>query len=528
LATKCLALDSAFRWQTGPFLNHDVPNSDQLQLHQQTQPFPFVNVAASGRGTVVRIDADTGDIIGEFRTAPEGRGLDPSRTTVDLFGNVWVGNRGERELIDGVAHGSVVKIGLVVGGVRVDADGIPNPRGNYLASPFGYNTCVDRDGDGLIKTSRGLGDIRPWPDVTDGAGGENGIVEDADDECILIYQRLLVNEEAMIRHVSVDASNNVWVGDAFGPVEPSFHLLDDDTGAVLAAPGKEAISCGGYGGLVDGNGILWSASRGPLLRYDPATGIGSCIGVRDSYGLGIDTQGFIWVSMWDPNAIAKLSPTGVTESGFPKVTGGADGNRGVAITPADNHVWVANSHGNVVLRLDNDGNLLKVIATDGCPTGVAVDANGNVWVTNECADNAMRIDPDGGQDGLGAVDLTVDLGPGASPYNYSDMTGIVVLYSTSRQGMWSVVQDAGTPGAEWGTIVWNAEAQGSEPRGTEIVVQARAADAEAGLGSETFDAVSSGVPFALKGQFIEVRVTLKASAGGSSPVLFDLRISAAR
>lgn len=515
-------------------LNHAAPDNDQLQLNRQTQPFPFVNVAASGRGTVVRIDANTGDVLGEFWTAPEGRGLDPSRTTVDLFGNVWAGNRGEKGLIDGVPHGSVVKIGLVVGGTRVDADGTPHASGDYLAPPFGYNTCVDRDGDGLIKTSRGLFDVRRWVDTTDGVGGSDGLVEDADDECILIYQRLLIDEDAlkkdtMIRHVSVDSDNNVWVGNAFTD-RPRFHLLDGNTGAILVALDREAIGCGGYGGLVDGNGILWSVGREPesLLRYDPTSSIGNCIEMGGSYGLGIDTNGFIWVSLalGPPSSIAKLSPTGVLETGFPKTTGGAF-SRGVAVTPADNHVWVANSESDTVAHLDNDGNLLKAIMVGRGPTGVAVDANGKVWVTNMDSDNVMRINPNGGKDSLGAVDLTVDLGRGAWPYNYSDMTGMVAIGMTSPQGTWSVMQDAGTPGAKSATIFWNSETQGAEPPGTEIVVETRAADTQAGLGGETFQAVSNGVPFAFAGRFIEVRVTLKAAAGGASPVLSDIRIQIA-
>ena len=510
-------------------VHSDAPGGGQLQLYEQAQPFPFVNVAASGRGTIVRINANTGEVFGEYWTAPEGRGLDPSRTTVDLFGNVWAGNRGEDGPIDGVPHGSAVKIGLVVGGTRVNGDGTPNSYGDDLAPPFGYNTCVDRDGDGLIATSRGLGDIRPWPDVTDGVGGSDGIVEDAEDECILIYQRLPIHEDTMVRHVSVDANNNIWIGDAFSPVRPRFHLLDGNTGAILASPDTEAIGCGGYGGLVDSNGILWSASRGPVLRYDPATGSGSCVGVRDSYGMGIDTNGFIWVSTWEPNSIIKISPAGVVEPGFPKPTNDGlseDQDRGVAITPADNHVWVAKSQANTVVRLDNDGNLLKVIPVDCGPTGVAVDANGKVWVANGC-DSAMRIDPQGGEDGLGAVDLTVDLGPGAGPYNYSDMTGIVALGATSLQGSWSAVNDAGVSGAEWGTIRWNTEAEGSEPPGTAIVVEVRAAETEAGLAGGSFQPAANGAALALVGRFLELRVTLKAAADGSSPVLSDIRIQAA-
>jgi hypothetical protein len=199
-------------------------------------------------------------------------------------------------------------------------------------------------------------------------------------------------------------------------------------------------------------------------------------------------------------------------------------NRGVAVTPIDNHVWVANSGYGTVTRLDNDGNIVKVIDTGEVPTGVAVDAAGKVWATNLGSDNTVRIDPNAGSDGLGAVDLTVDLGPWAHPYNYSDMTGAVVVGSTSPQGFWTVVQDSQTPGFEWGRITWNNEPQGSEPPGTQIVVEARAADTEAGLGGQPFQSVSDGELFSMFGRYIEVRVTLKASPGGVSPVLSDIRI----
>ena len=197
---------------------------------------------------------------------------------------------------------------------------------------------------------------------------------------------------------------------------------------------------------------------------------------------------------------------------------------GVAVTPSDNNVWVANRNPGTVTRLDNDGNVVKVIETGQVPTGVAVDAAGKVWATNLGSDNTVRIDPNGGPDGLGAVDLTVDLGPGASPYNYSDMTGAVVVGSTSPQGFWTVIQDSQTPGFEWGRIIWNKEPEGSEPLGTAIVVEARAADTEAGLGGQTFQTIVNGDLFSMFGRYIEVRVTLKASPSGVSPVLSDIRI----
>ena len=89
-------------------VNHDVP--DQLQLSEVTETFPFIWVAASGRGTIIKINTETGAILGEYHSAPNGRELNPSRTTVDLDGAVWCGNRDEPQA-DG-DMGSVVQVAL--------------------------------------------------------------------------------------------------------------------------------------------------------------------------------------------------------------------------------------------------------------------------------------------------------------------------------------------------------------------------------------------------------------------------------
>ncbi|MFC6092644.1 choice-of-anchor P family protein [Saccharothrix lopnurensis] len=467
-------LDADFDQGVLQDVNHDSPNDDQLQPNRQSVFLPYVNVAASARGTMIRIDVDSGDVLGEWLSAPDGRGRNPSRTTVDKLGNTWLSNRNEAT----GGQGSVTRVGVVRGGTRVDAGGVPDPDGDYLRGPFAYNTCQDRDGDGLFATSRGLGDIRPWTNA--GVVDDDDGVETAADECLITYSRVAGTNT---RTVAVDSNNDLWTGGS----NTRHQKISGVDGSPLTTP--VSFGCGGYGGLVDQAGTLWSARYGTnLLRYEPATGTGACLDTgHGDYGLGMDLRtGEIW------------------------------------------HTRVSNG---VVVKLDAAGNVLGAFPHGNARSqGVAVDTNGKVWVANINSNNAQRIDPDAGPIGgggfpVGAVDLTVDLGAGAGPYNYSDMTGSVLGEITAPVGTWSVVQDGGVAGQTWGTVTWNTEPQGSEPAGTSITFEARTSDTEAGLAGEAFVPVSNGVEFALVGRYVEVRATLTAAPSGTSPVLSDVRIT---
>ncbi|SDP88151.1 hypothetical protein [Lentzea jiangxiensis] len=500
-------------------VNHNAPNNNQLQLDRSTVFFPYVNVAASARGTMVRIDVNTGQIVGEWASAPNGRGRNPSRTTVDKFGSTWLSNRDE----GAGGRGSVTRIAVIQGGTRVNTDGTPNAAGDYLKGPFAYNKCVDRNQDGLIATSRGLGDIRPWTNA--GGADDNGGVTTAADECVINYSRVTGSNT---RTVAVDAQNRLWTGG-----QDLDHELLDANGAATGT--QFNVGCGGYGGLIDKAGTLWSARNFGLLRYDPAAQTHACLNsTHGDYGLGMDpVTGEIWHTNLSGNRVAKLAPDGTLLGAF---SHGSQYAQGVAVDN-DGNVWVAHSlnGATTVGHLRTDGTYVGNVALPGGvgPTGVAIDSNGKVWVTNISTNNAQRIDPDAGPVGggghtVGAVDLTVDLGAGAGPYNYSDMTGSVLGEITAPQGTWSVVQDGGTNGRPWGTVTWNTEAEGTVPQGTSIVVEARTSDTEAGLAGESFTPVANGVPFTKTGRYIEVRATLTANAAGDSPVLSDLRIKSAQ
>ncbi|WP_439579525.1 PEP-CTERM sorting domain-containing protein [Elioraea sp.] len=450
-------------------------------------PFDHIWVAASGRGTVIRIDTNTGQVLGEYFTAPNGRGRDPSRTTVDVNGDVWVANRAESS----GGLGSVAKISASGAG--------PNTSTGVFNAPTG---------------AAGTFDARPW---TNTGGADNlGGTSTAQDPAILNYVR---TTGTAARTVAVDANNNVWVG-GFG--NAAHQLYDGTTGAPIPGVGNSFnIGVGGYGGVIDGNGVLWSVGVGTsLVKHDPMTNITTNINMgRTTYGIAIDTNGKIWVSNWTSNTVQRIDP--ITNNIEGTFSGGqfAFALRGIAVTP-DNNIWVASSIGNRVIRFDNDGNIVAAIAVGREPTGVSVDANGKVWVTNLNSSDVMRIDP-----ATNAVDLTVALGAGANPYNYSDMTGTVLAGSTIGSGTWRNVLDAGLIDAVWDEIFFNTEAEADIPVGTSLKIEARASND--GINWSPYALYDSGDPLGLVGRYLDVRATFGRApgVGAISAILSDLTVT---
>jgi len=487
MASHTYTLDPDF--DEGVFSNvvHSTP--DQLQLDDTTTPFRFIWVAVSTKGTIVKIDTDTGAILGEYRTAPEGQPTDPSRTTVDLNGNVWNTNR---------AGHSVVQVGLKENG-----------------------QCVDRNGNGTIETSTGLDDIRPW----NNAGGvdSDGGVETAQDECILKY--VLVDSWGT-RHLAVTPENNVWVS---GTGSRVFQLIDGATGEILRTEGP--VGAGGYGGLIDANRVIWSTSPSSLLRWDtalPLTSGNYTVSYGGyNYGLCIDSQGNIWNTTYGNGTISKYSPSGVLLGIFSQGYMYAQG----CVVDGNDDVWVAHSlGGSTVGHLKNDGTYVGTVQVEQGPTGVAVDALGKIWATNYYSGTVSRIDPELGPTGgdgvtpVGQVDFTSGY-LGGYPYNYSDMTGST-LTAPPNSGTWTVIYDSGEPGTEWGRISWNDLV----PEGAALSVTV--ASSEDGL---TFSnppvSVTEDVDFDVPdGRYLKISVIFNRALGGTpenpgaSPILYDITV----
>lgn len=529
---------TGYYFNVGEMLNPDT-GDPCLGLDNEIKPWPFVAIANSNRGTLVRIavqDLPTygigeGDVLGEYYSSPENMGRSPSRTTIDAYGNIWITNRNEMGFYANDGLGSVSRYGLVLGGTRVDASGNPDPTGGYLQGPFDYCTCEDRDGDGLIRTSRGyphttgapnadfVPTMLPWTNAgdLDVPGG----VATAEDECITAYVRVAGTGT---RFIGIDKRGDVWTG---GTGNMWFELVDGDTAQVV--PGSAFFGqCAGYGGLVDKHDRIWSAWG--LMRYDvplgnPGGGTPQCLDIN-SYGVAIDPQtNNIWITHWDANnsLAAEVDPSTNTIVGA--YGHGGFSAQGLVVDTSGN-VWVAHS-GTTVGRLQTDGTYIDSVpmtygAISGSgTTGVAVDTNGKVWGANIGTNNAMRIDPNDLTDSnAGSVDLVVDLGDLAHPYNYSDMTGSVLLHAVAPQGHWTVIHDGGSAGAPWGVLSWNAV---TDP-GTSVTVRVRASDSV--VPSGPWLTVSNGVPFTgVNGRYLQVQVSLHRDAKtGGQVMLCDLTI----
>jgi hypothetical protein len=534
-------------WDTGIYTstNSGPPGADnQLQLNPDiTTPFNHIWVAASGRGTAIRIDtnvnpttignldsvlttAEAGGVAvkGEYYTAPSGLQRNPSRTTVDQNGDVWVGNRNEAGLVAGVPSGSAAKI-------------LANPGAGSTTSNGIFNSAANGGAGGTFNAL-------PWTNAggADTAGGTSTAADDA----LALYVR--TPSIRNVRALAVNADNNVWIGgnnDFSTSLARPHRLLDGSTGAAIGGAGNSfntSVSTdngnngigGGYGMVIDGNGVVWAASLefAALVRHDPLTDDTRRFTNFNgyTYGLGVDNNGKIWVSNWAFGTVQKVNgTTGAIEGTFAAGAGWSN-LRGVAVTPNDNDVWVASSSHGGVVRFNNDGTVQsRILTRPGEATGVAVDSNGKVWVTNYSNSSVSRIDP-AANGGNGAVDLTIELGGGANPYNYSDMTGTVLIGTTNPTGSWRSVIDAGLADPDWDKVLWN-ETGGFEGGGTDIMMQVRCSDAMGDLSSAGYQevAASGGGILGCDGmRYLEVRATLTGFGSGDakiSPILADLRVT---
>ncbi len=484
--------------------------TESLVLSETGSTFPVLWVANAGEDSVSKINTDTDCEEARYSTwfftnfHGAYSGPAPSRTAVDIEGNVYVANRH----FDNKPP-SVMKI-LAEGG-------------------------IDRNGNGVIDTSRDVNgdcsidrnDPNEMPMPVDSNG--NGIY-DADeivDERIA-WVKQIGGDRGLGRSLCIAPDGNIWLG-MYNASE--YYRVDSDDGTVLNGP----IGTPGhrpYGCLIDGDGILWSATLSSVMAVvdtnlvntasDPFLGTKS---IRASgYGIALANDKVYFgrsgrdFNEYDPNAPEGAAPAN-------------DGN------PLTGEFTLApNFNTQYGISSDGDGNLIGGLSTviktrpDGTrvwstpnPTstsvGVAVDSNQNVWVMGLNSNNVAKFD--------GATGNQLLIKPvGANPYTYSDSTGFAARNVTDRSGIWIVTRDSGSPGTEWDMVSWNNEPDGDIPPGSSIRVRYRASDVENQLELISYQDASNGNPgLGAVGRFMQMRVELRPNDDGDSPHFSDLALA---
>lgn len=478
-------------------VNYTSPNSNQLQLSAIGETFPILWVANAGEDSVSKIDTDNDCEDARYSTWFESTfhgaysGPAPSRTAVDVEGNVFVANRH----FDG-KPASIMKI-LSEGGIDRNGNGV-------------IDTSVDTNGDCSIDRTSPTEFIPPVDLNSDGILQTNEI---ADERIAWIVP--VGENNGLGRSLCIGTDGNIWVG-LFNRRE--YYKISSVDGSVLSGPIATTGSLTPYGCLVDGDGILWSASlssRLGILDTNNNTWLDTLTFSGSSYGIAIG-NGKVYLGNsgrdfreYDPKMPDDNDPTTGTFTLAPL----SNSNFGLSV---DGEGFIVGGTSNVT-RVDAAGNRLWLTSNPGSSSiGVIPDSKNNVWAVNLSSHNVTKFDKV-----TGNVLLLKPVG--RNPYTYSDATGIAARTVTDPTGIWTVIGDGGAPDTIWDKVSWNTEPEGQVPTGASITVSVRAANTSPELALLPFTPVTNGTNnLAISGRFIDVRTVLRPNDQNESPILSDL------
>jgi len=321
----------------------------------------YIWIANSQQGTISKIDTDTMTELGRYY-AKEANG-DPSRTTVNLNGDVAVANR----------NGGIAK---------------------FWANP---DNCFDANGNGSIQTSIGSADILPW----------------AFEECRAWFTPLAcsTNRPVAWTRGEIDPETCQYDAKLWTACDANVHLINGETGDI-----EETIPTSTgfiYGGAADAESNFWGldTSQQQIFRVDAITFDVQYwpLGPGGGYGIAVDYLGRPWTC--GGGGVRRFNLAAETWDSV-----GPNNGIGGCMTD-DTTIW--HSNGNVLTGYDLE--TLAVSQTIPLPVyvhGVSIDFLGKVWGVSFAGSTAYRADPN-----TGVVDTFNGL---VGAYTYSDMTGFAL------------------------------------------------------------------------------------------------------
>ena len=447
----------------------------ELDIGKSNVDLNHIWIANSSEKTISKLNTKTGNEVGRYRVCGS-----PSRTSVDLNGDVWVGCRSD---------GGVVKI--------------INEK----------NKCIDKNNNGSIQTSQDTNNNKQIE--------SNEMLPYQQDECVkfIVYP----DGATVARAAGVDKDNYAWMGFWNSKRLRRLHPL---TGA---STDMININCNPYGLVIDQKGIIWVSGRGcsSLVRVDPKTKAVTKVGngKGSPYGINVDMFGKIWIAN-----------TNTYTSRYDPITGAWNSvshnkrSRGVA-TSNDGHVYVALDSTSTIAKIN--AVTLTVVAHISLgggryPVGIAVDYDGYVWAVNQSKGSASKVDTNKNK-------VIGEYKVGSGPYTYSDMTGYTLHNYTAPKGDfshifgysgWSGTVNESKISTKWELI--NIDV--TLPPKSHISLRYKAADSLKGLDKAPWSKNFGPYPPAqmplklpnVMGKFLKVEVFMQANDKKQSPLIKSL------
>jgi hypothetical protein len=479
---------------------------------------------------------------------------DPSRTAIDVNGDMWVANFASHP-------GQYFSVTKVAG------------------SPF---NCVDRNGNGRIDTSvDDPADVANYGIIT-----PNEYLNPSDptnpllyDECVLFTQELGDNNVSgrfgegsiSIAAAPEGGPGDVWVGtwldrrmwrlDPFTgvpkaiPAGTNVGQLPDGGGMYISVPSLEP-----YGSAVDSKNRLWVVARTQnsvaVIDANTASLLVNLISPpsgfpRGGYGIAVDKQGRVWVPNWGsgPTATRYTPPPdgnpidagtwdvfnygGLTSPSGTRIGQG----RGVTVDD-EGIVWFSGDRNNLgsaalVWGASVDDGGVRIF-DGGTPTplvdatstwsktsiGIGLDQNKNLWVNNSTG-NVMRIDRNTGG-------VTTSANQAGALYTYSDFTGYQLRHITQSQGVFRQTVAGCSRYAQWDQVTWDA----ITPPRTSVVLYVRGSNNTDFTVSQKYGPFTSS-PANLQGppgpvpqfKFIQLEFQMSSLDGIAQPYLLSFNVT---
>ncbi|MCA9564805.1 MAG: hypothetical protein KC561_15015, partial [Myxococcales bacterium] len=295
----------------------DFDTTDGLTLGDSPFQYPYLWVANSGGANVTRINTEESQTVESYAVGP-----DPSRTAVDLDGNVWVANQGFDRVNGQAQRGSVTKI-----------------------------IAEDCSGSACVAFTRPIG-----------AAGD------------------------IVRGVAVDGRNQIWVGTYEGrtlyrldstsgqvlsshPIGLRVHGMAIDQDGILWITNLEIPD--------DGTSTLAAFNTNTRqLVADSPWQIPSC---SQPYGIAIDELSNVWIGNWECGNVARFRSSDRAFDAYAPEEPELERIRGVALD-GQGSLWAVASDSNLLARFDISEGEWATFSTCISPMGVGIASNETVWV----------------------------------------------------------------------------------------------------------------------------------------------------